>query len=97
MLDELNPIEGIDGVDNLNELDSLSEDVVSHVDDIDPLTVDPTVIDDPTPCLYGPDSGLDPDPDSDPQSLLHPDLPGGYSFKGGACVCSCDMSCTVGY
>lgn len=88
MLDELNPIESIDGVDNLNELDSLSDDVVSHIDEIDPIDVDPVdviPIDNPSG-----EPGID-------ISGLKPNEPNGFSFKGGACVCSCDMSCTVGY
>lgn len=90
MLDELNPNDGVNGLDNLNELDSLSNDVVSHVDDIDsmivnPIDVDPTGIDEPIG-----ESGID-------ISELKPEVSNGLSFKGGACVCSCDMSCTVGY
>ena len=45
MLDELNPNEGGNALDNLNELDSLSDDVVSHVDEIDPVIVDPIEVD----------------------------------------------------
>ena len=86
MLDELNPIEGVDGIDNLNELDSLSDDIVSHLDGINPITVDPVVIPEP----------VDP-PEPTDISELKPEVSNGLSFKGGACVCSCDMSCTVSY
>lgn len=90
MLDELFPNEGIDGLDNLNELDSLSNDVVSHVDDIDPMTVDPIDVDPTSVDESIGESGID-------ISDLKPEVSNGLSFKGGACVCSCDMSCTVGY
>ena len=90
MLDELNPNEGGNALDNLNELDSLSDDVVSHVEEIDPMIVDPIEV----------DSVISEDPSGEPGidiSELKPEVSNGLSFKGGACVCSCDMSCTVGY
>lgn len=90
MLDELNPNEGVNGLDNLNELDSLSDDVVSHVDEIDPITVDPIDVFPPGPDDPIVEPGID-------ISELKPEVSNGLSFKGGACVCSCDMSCTVGY
>ena len=90
MLDELNPNEGVNGLDNLNELDSLSDDVVSHVDEIHPMTVDPIEVDPVIPEDPSGEHGID-------ISELKPEVSNGLSFMGGACVCSCDMSCTVGY
>ena len=90
MLDELNPNEGVNGLDNLNELDSLSDDVVSHVDEIHPMTVDPIEVDPVIPEDPSGEHGID-------ISELKPEVSNGLSFEGGACVCSCDMSCTVGY
>lgn len=90
MLDELNLNEGVSDHDNLSELDSLSDDVVSHVDEIKPLTVDPIEANPVIPEDSSAEPGID-------ISELKPEVSNGLSFKGGACVCSCDMSCTVGY
>lgn len=90
MLDELNLNEGVNNLDNLGELDSLSDEVVSHVNEINPMTVDPIEVDPMIPEGPSGEHGID-------ISELKPEVSNGLSFKGGACVCSCDMSCTVGY
>lgn len=90
MLDELNFNEGVNNLDNLSELDSLSDEIVSHVNEINPMTVEPIEV----------NSVIPEDPSGKPDidiSELKPEVSNGLSFKGGACVCSCDMSCTVGY
>ena len=52
---------------------------------VDPIEVDSVISEDPSG-----EPGID-------ISELKPEVSNGLSFKGGACVCSCDMSCTVGY
>lgn len=85
MLEELlSQPDGTSGIDNLN---SLSDDVMTQMDDIIP--VEPAI----------PEDSINPSEILTREDIqdLKPEVNNNVSFKGGACVCSCDMSCTVGY
>ena len=84
MLDEFNPTNELDGLD---KLDILSDETISQINDIVPIETVPS--DHPGP-INQTEHYID-------VSDIKPEVINGISFKGGACVCSCDMSCTVGY
>ena len=84
MFDEFNPTNALDGLD---KLDTLSDETISQINDIVPIETIPS--DPPTP--------IDQTEHHINVSDIKPEVINGISFKGGACVCSCDMSCTVGY